>query len=122
MTERSEFRTSEEAVVCTLMRQIGKLLVAFYLETEWDQLRRKAAAEHISDSIACGALLGVTFEEIGIEAADRWRLPETIRTGMLTRDPLAPIDEKNAAPCALAASSHELFHRSRRCAHRATCR
>ncbi|KQR86168.1 histidine kinase [Burkholderia sp. Leaf177] len=94
VTERSEFRASEEAVVCTLMRQIGKLLVAFYLETEWDQLRRKAAAEDISDSIACGALLGVTFEEIGIEAADRWRLPETIRTGMLTRDPLAPIDEK----------------------------
>ena len=28
-----------------------------------------------------------------MEAADRWRLPETIRTGMLTRDPLAPIDE-----------------------------
>ena len=43
VTERSEFRASEEAVVCTLMRQIGKLLVAFYLETEWDQLRRKAA-------------------------------------------------------------------------------
>jgi hypothetical protein len=29
-----------------------------------------------------------------MEAADRWRLPETIRTGMLTRDPLAPIDER----------------------------
>jgi hypothetical protein len=76
------------------MRQIGKLLVAFYLETEWDQLRRKATAEQISDSLACGALLGVTFEEIGIEAADRWRLPETIRTGMLTRDPLDPVDER----------------------------
>jgi HD-like signal output (HDOD) protein len=94
VTERSEFRASEEAVVCTLMRQIGKLLVAFYLESEWDQLRRKATAEHISDSLACSTLLGVTFEEIGMEAADRWRLPETIRTGMLTRDPLAPIDER----------------------------
>src|SRR5471032_3405880 len=40
VTEHSEFRASEEAVVCTLMRQIGKLLVAFYLETEWDQLRQ----------------------------------------------------------------------------------
>jgi HD-like signal output (HDOD) protein len=93
ITERSDLRASEEAVVCTLMRQIGKLLVAFYLETEWDQLRRKAAAESISDSHACGALLGVTFEEIGMEAADRWRLPDTIRQGMQTSDPLAPIDE-----------------------------
>src|SRR5260370_7377689 len=51
VTERSEFRASEEAVVCTLMRQIGKLLVAFYLETEWDQLRRKATADHISATL-----------------------------------------------------------------------
>ena len=50
LTERSDLRAGEEAVVCTLMRQIGKLLVAFYLEAEWDQLRRKADAEHISDS------------------------------------------------------------------------
>ena len=50
VTEHSEFRASEEAVVCTLMRQIGKLLVAFYLETEWDQIRRKAAAEQISEA------------------------------------------------------------------------
>ncbi len=93
VTDSSEFKASEEAVVCTLMRQMGKLLVAFYLETEWDQLQRKARTEKISDSLACAALLGVTFEEIGNEAADRWRLPETIRQGMRTSDPLAPPDE-----------------------------
>ncbi|MDR5751016.1 MULTISPECIES: HDOD domain-containing protein [unclassified Caballeronia] len=90
ITEHTDLRSAEEAVVCTLMRQIGKLLVAFYLESEWDQLRRKAAAENISDSSACAALLGVSFEEIGIEAADRWRLPETIRAGMRASDPQAP--------------------------------
>ena len=93
ITERTDLRSAEEAVVCTLMRQIGKLLVAFYLESEWDQLRRKAAADNISDSHACAALLGVSFEEIGMEAADRWRLPETIRAGMRVSDPLAPPDE-----------------------------
>ncbi|SAL45339.1 HDOD domain-containing protein [Caballeronia telluris] len=90
ITEHTDLRSAEEAVVCTLMRQIGKLLVAFYLESEWDQLRRKAAVENISDSSACAALLGVSFEEIGIEAADRWRLPETIRAGMRASDPQAP--------------------------------
>jgi HD-like signal output (HDOD) protein len=93
ITERTDLRSAEEAVVCTLMRQIGKLLVAFYLESEWDQLRRKAAADNISDSSACAALLGVSFEEIGMEAAERWRLPETIRAGMRVSDPLAPPDE-----------------------------
>jgi HD-like signal output (HDOD) protein len=93
LTEHKDLRSAEEAVVCTLMRQIGKLLVAFYLEHEWDQLRRKAAAENISDAHACAALLGVSFDEIGNEAADRWRLPETIRAGMRSSDPDAPPDE-----------------------------
>jgi HD-like signal output (HDOD) protein len=93
LTEHKDLRSAEEAVVCTLMRQIGKLLVAFYLEHEWDQLRRKAAEEKISDSHACAELLGVTFDEIGLEAADRWRLPETIREGMRATDPNAPVDE-----------------------------
>ncbi|SAK71511.1 histidine kinase [Caballeronia temeraria] len=93
LTEHKDLRSAEEAVVCTLMRQIGKLLVAFYLEHEWDQLRRKAASENIPDSAACAALLGVTFDEIGLEAADRWRLPETIREGMRATDPNAPVDE-----------------------------
>ncbi|BAO86913.1 HDOD domain-containing protein [Caballeronia cordobensis] len=93
LTEHKDLRSAEEAVVCTLMRQIGKLLVAFYLEHEWDQLRRKAATENIPDSAACAALLGVTFDEIGLEAADRWRLPETIREGMRATDPNAPVDE-----------------------------
>ncbi|MBP0588644.1 HDOD domain-containing protein [Paraburkholderia sp. LEh10] len=82
VTEGNDLRVAEEAVVCTLMRQIGRLLVAFYLESEWDRLRRTAATEEIDDSDACARLLGVSFEEIGNEAARRWRLPETIFAGM----------------------------------------
>jgi HD-like signal output (HDOD) protein len=87
LTERGDLRAGEEAVVCTLMRQIGKLLVVFYLDAEWDQIRR-----HIDDGTletdACVLVLGVTFDEIGAEAAVRWRLPDTIRSGMGEFDPL----------------------------------
>ncbi|MEA3083566.1 MAG: hypothetical protein QOC89_1263 [Paraburkholderia sp.] len=87
LTERGDLRAGEEAVVCTLMRQIGKLLVVFYLDAEWDQIRR-----HIEDGTietdACVLVLGVTFDEIGAEAAVRWRLPDMIRSGMGEFDPL----------------------------------
>ncbi|WP_460901410.1 HDOD domain-containing protein [Paraburkholderia jirisanensis] len=86
LTERGDLRVGEEAVVCTLMRQVGKLLVVFYLDHEWDQVRRQIDAG-ISEDAACQAVLGVTFEEIGIEAAQRWRLPEIIRAGMTPYDP-----------------------------------
>ncbi|HEX7683995.1 MAG TPA: HDOD domain-containing protein [Trinickia sp.] len=87
LTEGGDLRESEEAVVCTLMRQVGKLLVVFYLEAEWEQIRRKIAAEGLDEAAACAAVLGVSYEELGQEAATRWRLPETIREGMATYEP-----------------------------------
>jgi HD-like signal output (HDOD) protein len=86
LTERGDRRVGEEAVVCTLMRQVGKLLVVFYLEAEWDRIRE--ACEHgASEDDACVNVLGVTFTELGHEAATRWRLPETIRDGIADYDP-----------------------------------
>ncbi|QGZ56125.1 HDOD domain-containing protein [Paraburkholderia acidiphila] len=86
LTEHGDLRAGEEAVVCTLMRQVGKLLVVFYLEPEWDQIRREIE-EGASDDEACLEVIGVTFEELGLEAATRWRLPDTIRSGMRQYDP-----------------------------------
>ncbi|GLU32509.1 HDOD domain-containing protein [Trinickia caryophylli] len=87
LTAQTDLRAGEEAVVCTLMRQVGKLLVVCYLEEEWEQIRRKAGQGALDETQACVAVLGVSFEEIGLEAASRWRLPETIRIGMGTYEP-----------------------------------
>lgn len=87
LTERGDLRAGEEAVVCTLMRQVGKLLVVFYLEAEWEQIRQKATGDDLDEGGACAAVLGVSFEELGQEAATRWRLPDTIRAGMGTYEP-----------------------------------
>lgn len=89
LTEQGDLRAGEEAVVCTLMRQVGKLLVVFYLEAEWEQIRQKATEDDLDEGSACAAVLGVTFEELGQEAATRWRLPDTIRAGMGTFEPEA---------------------------------
>ncbi len=82
LTERVDLRAGEEAVVCTLMRQVGKLLVVCYLEAEWEAIRRQAESGRLDETAASTAVLGVSFEEIGLEAASRWRLPDIIRAGM----------------------------------------
>ncbi|WP_186139816.1 HDOD domain-containing protein [Burkholderia gladioli] len=87
LTEDAELRAGEEAIVCTLMRQVGKLLVVFYLDSEWDAIRRRAAELGGNDAAACVDVLGVGFDEIGREAALRWRLPESIRAGIAPFDP-----------------------------------
>lgn len=89
LTAEGDLRAGEEAVVCTLMRQIGKLLVVCYLENEWEQIRQHAECGTLDEAAAGTAVLGVSFEEIGLEAAERWRLPEMIRAGMSTYAPEA---------------------------------
>ncbi|KAB0636066.1 HDOD domain-containing protein [Burkholderia latens] len=86
LTEHAELRGGEEAVVCTLMRQVGKLLVVCYLDSEWDRIRRRAAELDGDDAAACVDVLGVGFDEIGLEAAASWRLPDVIRAGMSNGD------------------------------------
>jgi HD-like signal output (HDOD) protein len=88
LTARGDPQVGEEAVVCTLMRQIGKLLVVFYLDPEWDQIRAQIEAD-VGEIEACSNVLGVTFEELGLEAALRWRLPDLIRSGMHEFNPHA---------------------------------
>lgn len=86
VADRSKKSAREEAVVCTLMRQVGKLLVVFYLEDEWREIQQRAAREGRSEEQVCSEVLGISFEQLGQEAATRWRLPDTLRTGMRAAD------------------------------------
>ncbi|MGU7772507.1 HDOD domain-containing protein [Burkholderia sp. MR1-5-21] len=96
LTEHADLRAGEEAVVCTLMRQVGKLLVVCYLDSEWDRIRRRAAELHGDEAAACVDVLGVGFDEIGLEAAARWRLPDVIRAGMADDVRLAELADGGA--------------------------
>src|ERR1700733_13337873 len=58
LTEHIDLRAGEEAVVCTLMRQVGKLLVVCYLESEWEDIRSRAASGVHGEAAACTAVLG----------------------------------------------------------------
>ncbi|WP_179404771.1 HDOD domain-containing protein [Burkholderia guangdongensis] len=86
LTTRADLRSGEEAVVCTLMRQVGRLLVVCYLDGEWSRIVQRAAELDGDDETASVDVLGVSFEEIGREAASRWRLPDAIRAGMTRGD------------------------------------
>ena len=74
---------SEEAVVCTLMYQLARLLVILYLEDEWSKIQgRRAADPLLSESAACQQILGLSFEEIAAGAAAHWRMPDEIQRCM----------------------------------------
>lgn len=83
MTIAHGTQPSEEAVLCTLMYQLARLLVVLYLEDEWARVQAKMAADpSLSESEACREVLGATLEEIAEEAAQQWNLPGEIRNCM----------------------------------------
>ncbi len=86
VTDSHDIHGSEQAVVCTLMCQLGRLLCLFYLEQEWQAIHESTARGQGQDQ-ACEAVLGISFEDLGLEAAQRWGLPGLIYSGMQRFDP-----------------------------------
>lgn len=69
---------AEEAVVCSLMRQVSRMLLVFYFPEQWAMLSALSKSKNITESEACTEVLGVSLEEIGEAAANKWKLPGNI--------------------------------------------
>ncbi|MGO4413809.1 HD-like signal output (HDOD) domain, no enzymatic activity [Cupriavidus sp. OV038] len=75
----------EEAVVCTLMHHMSRLLVVFYFPDEWERVEAMCATHPMTENEACQEVLGVSMEEIAEAAARKWRLPGIIAHAMKPR-------------------------------------
>lgn len=75
----------EEAVVCTLMHHLSRMLLVFYFPHEWGRIQ--SVSETLAETEACQTVLGVSLEEIAYEAAKRWRMPDVL-TATMTRNTL----------------------------------
>ncbi|BDD93423.1 HDOD domain-containing protein [Pandoraea sp. XJJ-1] len=109
ITAKNGIRDGEEAVVCTLLHHVARLLVTYCFPAEWGEIQTLAAAQGISDSDACEQVLAISFPELAEAAARKWGLPESIATSM------RPIDLEGDAPlshsdwlCAVANMSNEM--------------
>ncbi|MEN7531600.1 HDOD domain-containing protein [Cupriavidus sp. DL-D2] len=75
----------EEAVVCTLMYHMSRLLLVFYFPDEWERVEAMCAAHPMTENEATLEVLGVSLEEIAEAAAAKWRLPGLIAHAMKPR-------------------------------------
>ncbi len=93
----AESRHGEEAVVCSMLHTLGRMMMTFYMPERWHELQRAADQEGRNiDDIAPG-MLGLTMEEIGHAAALHWGLPGTLVNGMRKVAPPAPGAEVSTA-------------------------
>lgn len=93
----AESRHGEEAVVCSMLHTLGRMMLTFYMPERWHELQRLADQTARSVEEAAPELLGLSLEEIGHAAALHWGLPAALLNGMRTLAPVEPGTEVSPA-------------------------
>ena len=72
----------EEAFLCALLQQLGKLLVRFYLHEESLEIDKQVNQFHVEESTAALKVLGTHYHELGMAVAGEWGFPQQIINSM----------------------------------------
>jgi len=90
-------RQAEEAFVAALFRNLGRLLVEYYLPEDASQVRDlvKGSKGAISDEDASIRVMGMGFESLGLAVGKEWGLPSDILGHM--RTPVGTLPQKSLA-------------------------
>ena len=90
--ERLDIRNPEEAVICTMFQNLGRLLATFFLFDESLQVR-ELMATGLNEELAASQVLGISYRELGVGMAKQWNFPDRLVQGMqpvTARDLTAP--------------------------------
>lgn len=102
LSRKLAIRDSEEAMICTMFQNLGKLLVVFYMFEE-SQMIKELIDSGLTEQKASQQVLGISYHELGVGVAKSWNFPERLVQGMQKitsqkiRTPQSDIDRLNIA-------------------------
>lgn len=73
---------AEDYFLSAMLRDLGKILVAFYLQDEAREIEQQIEQERAEPVRAQINVLGVSYEKIGIEIAEKWNFPKALTKSM----------------------------------------
>lgn len=82
LCDDAELDDPEQAVICTMFRNLGRHLVLVYLPELYDQILTLVVQERISLNAASERVLGISMHKLGVGIAERWRLPQRMISAM----------------------------------------
>lgn len=77
---------AEELFICGMFSHLGQILTLYYLNEENTEIVRRIEKEQIDGTAASRAVLGLSFDQLGVAVARKWNFPDTIVNAM------APLD------------------------------
>lgn len=72
----------QEAQICGLMQNLGRMMAIFYLFDEIEASRKLQTDSNITENEAVLQTLGISFEEIGSAIARHWVLPDGLQNSL----------------------------------------
>lgn len=75
-------RNVEEAVVCSIMHSLGRMMTVFYLPDLWSKVQARSAAAPQDEAQIAFEVLGVQLDELGRRIAQHWGLPDSLVNSM----------------------------------------
>ncbi|HUW49933.1 MAG TPA: HDOD domain-containing protein [Sulfuricella sp.] len=68
----------EEAFICAMFHNLGRLLAMFYFPEEANAVIKIMAQKECSEDVASNQVLGISYQNLGIGIAKTWGFPEQI--------------------------------------------
>ncbi len=87
LCQRLGLPNAEEAVICTMCQNLGKLLATFFLYEESRKVRRLVEEEGLPEEQAASQVLGISFRQLGVGVARHWNFPDRLLEGMQSLTP-----------------------------------
>ena len=75
---RNGHKEPEEAFICAMFHNLGRLLAVFYFPEETEEIRKRVQHQKTSQEVASAQVLGISFQDMGIGIARTWGFPEQI--------------------------------------------
>lgn len=105
---RSGRRGIEEAYLCGMFRNLGELVAACYLPTEYAKILALVKDDNLTEWEACERVLRFRYEDLGKGLARHWNLPDTVGSCMDQPDLTATHPTNLEQLRIISAFSHDL--------------
>jgi serine/threonine protein kinase len=96
MAKKGMVKDFEEAFICSMFHNLGRMLACFYFPDETVEIRKQLAQSGGSEATASAKVLGISYEELGIGVARSWGFPDSM-VGSMRRLPDGAV-KKSANP------------------------
>ena len=86
LAKSNQVTDHEEAFLCAMLQQLGKMLVRYYLHEESLLIDNQIEQNNLKENTASMKVLGTSFLLLGMAVAEEWGFPEQIINSMLPLD------------------------------------